>query len=200
VTNQPTTWPVDRLVSCEQEAPQEFASQKEILKYLKGCGYKIEKSALSNHVRRGLLKMKGGVWRLSDVDSYAQLNLQGAGTGQTAADKRTADLMERKLRADIMRTEELATKARLEREVLEGKFISRADVELELAGRAVVLDAGVRGMIKAKAPAWIELVGGAQGRLPDMIEAMVNDFFGLLNDYATTERFQVVFKKNDGGI
>lgn len=182
----------------EQAVPDTFATQQDVLAYLKDGGYKIEKSALSNHVRTRLLIKKQGVFRRQDVDKYA-LRLQSAATGQAAADKKTTELNERKLRADTGLTEEKHLKAKIEREALEGKYILRADLELELASRAVVFDAALRTMIQGQAPGWIELVGGEQGKTPDLIEMMLIAAGDLLSDYATTARFQVVFKGNAEG-
>ncbi|MFA7346889.1 MAG: hypothetical protein WCZ86_03920 [Desulfurivibrionaceae bacterium] len=175
-------------------AAETFATQQEVLAYLvKSGGYKIGKSALSNHVRERRLTKKKGVFSRKDVDSYA-LHLQSAATGQAEADKKTTELQNRKLTAEICRTEEQALKAKIEREALEGKYILRANLELELASRAVVFDAGLRAMIQGQVPAWIELVEGDQAKTPDMIEAMIVSVGRLLSDYASTSRFQVVFK------
>jgi hypothetical protein len=73
--------------------------------------------------------------------------------------------------------------------------VPKEDVELELAGRAAVLDSGIRTLIQSQAPAWIELANGDQARIADLIEAMSNNFAGLLNEYATTERFHVVLQR-----
>lgn len=182
----------------EAEKAESFATQQEVLAYLKAGGYKIGKSALSLHVRARKLIQKQGVFRRQDVDKYA-LHLQSAATGQAAADKKTTELNERKLLADVGLTEEKEKKARIEREALEGKYILRADLDLELASRAVVFDAALRTMIQGHAPGWIELVGGDQGKIPDLIEMMLIATGDLLSDYATTARFQVVFKGNAEG-
>ena len=52
-------------------------------------------------------------------------------------------------------------------------------------------------MIQSQAPTWIELVNGDQAKIPDLIEAMGAASAALLSDYATTARFQVVFKGNE---
>jgi phage terminase Nu1 subunit (DNA packaging protein) len=181
----------------EQAAPDTFATQQDVLVYLKAGGYKIEKSALSNHVRTRLLIKKQGVFRRQDVDKYADLHLQSGATGQKAADKKLAGLQERKLKAETDRTEEQARKAKLEREAMEGKMLPRADVELELAARAVVIDSGISGLIQSHAATWIDLVAGDQAKLPDLTEAMANNFRTLLNEYATTDIIRVVL--NRGG-
>lgn len=175
--------------------PAVFATQQDVLSYLQKRGYKIAKSALSNHVRARLLaKKKGGFSRI-DVDKYAELNLRDALSDQTALDKRTVRLQERKLRAEISRTEEQALKARLERETMEGKLIKLEDVELELAGRAVVLEAGFDHMIYTRAAEWIELVGGDQAMTDRFIASLLEAKNQWLNQYASHDEFVVTITK-----
>jgi hypothetical protein len=176
--------------------PDTFATQQEILTYLKAAGYKIEKSALSNHVRSRLLIKKSGTYRRKDVDNYAGLHLQSGATGQTVADKKTADLQERKLRAEIGRTEEQHKRAIIEREALEGKLIPRAEVELELAGRAVALEAGYDHMVYTMAAGLVELVDGDQAKVDRLITAMLEAKNEWLNQYAGAVDFVVILKKD----
>jgi len=175
--------------------PAQFATQQEVLAYLKAGGYKIEKSALSNHVRTRMLIKKSGAFNRKDVDSYATLHLQSGATGQTQADKKTAELQERKLKAECLRTEEQALKAKIEREAIEGKLIARDDVELELAGRAVALEAGYDHMVYTKAAEWIEICGGDQARADRLINALLEAKNEWLNQYASTADFVVVLKE-----
>lgn len=175
--------------------PDTFATQQDVLAYLKAGGYKIEKSALSNHVLKRKLIRKSGVFRRKDVDSYADLHLQSGATGQTAADKKTIALQERKLKAECLRTEEQALKAKIEREASEGKLIPRDDVELELAGRAVALEAGYDHMVYTMASGLVELVGGDQAKVDRLITAMLEAKDEWLNQYASTADFVVVLKR-----
>jgi hypothetical protein len=176
--------------------PDTFATQQEVLTYLKAAGYKIEKSALSNHVRSRLLIKKAGVYRRKDVDNYSGLHLQSGATGQTMADKKTADLQERKLRAEIGRTEEQYKRAIIEREALEGKLIPRDEVELELAGRAVALEAGYDHMVYTMAAGLVELVDGNQAKVDRLITTMLEAKNEWLNQYAGAVDFVVILKKD----
>jgi len=180
----------------EQTAPATFVTQQDVLVYLKAGGYKIEKSALSNHVRTRMLIKKDGCFKRKAVDSYAELHLQSGATGQTAADKKTTDLMERKLKAECLRTEEQALRAKIEREASEDKLIPRDEVELELAGRAVALEAGYDHMVYTRAAEWIDVVCGDQSRVDRLIGAMLDAKNDWLNQYASTEEFVVAVKKD----
>ncbi len=177
------------------EKTESFPTQQEVLAYLKAGGYKIEKSALSNHVRNRMLIKKSGAFKRRDVDSYATLHLQSGATGQTQADKKTVELQERKLKAECLRTEEQALKAKIEREAIEGKLIARDDVELELAGRAVALEAGYDHMVYTKTAEWIEICGGDQARADRLINALLEAKNEWLNQYASTADFVVLLKE-----
>jgi len=179
----------------EEASPDTFATQQDVLAYLKAGGYKIEKSALSNHVRTRMLIKKNGCFKRKDVDSYAELHLQSGATGQTEADKKTANLMERKLKAECQRTEEQALRAKIEREAVEDKLIPRDEVELELAGRAVALEAGYDHMVYTRAAEWIDVVCGDQSRVDRLIGAMLDAKNDWLNQYASTDEFVVAIKK-----
>ena len=111
------------------------------------------------------------------------------------ADKKTADLQERKLRAEIGRTEEQHKRAIIEREALEGKLIPRDEVELELAGRAVALEAGYDHMVYTMAAGLVELVDGNQAKVDRLITAMLEAKNEWLNQYAGTVDFVVILKK-----
>ncbi|MBV5305576.1 MAG: hypothetical protein J0652_02660 [Desulfobulbaceae bacterium] len=187
---------VEKMTDAATELPLAFATQQLVLIYLKGKGFKVEKSALSNHVRARLLAKKPEGFRLRDVDKYAELHLKDTATGMDAADKRTVDLQERKLRAEIHRTEEQAAKAKIEREMMEGKLINREDVELEMAGRAVVLEAGFDHMVYTRSAEIIELTGGDVQLVDRMIALLMEAKCKWFNQYATTDTFMVTIKRD----
>jgi len=176
------------------EDPAVFATQQEVLAYLQRKGYKVAKSALSNHVRARLLRKKTDGFHRRDVDRYAELQLKQTASGLDAAETRTADLQERKLKAEIKKLEEQAKKAVLEREVMEGKLIARDEVELELAGRAVALEAGFDHLVYSRAAEMVDLVGGDQAKADRLIAVLLEAKNEWLNQYAGTEEFVVELK------
>lgn len=173
---------------------EQFATQALVLTYLQGQGYKIEKSALSNHVRQGLLKKKDGTFLLQDVDEYGQMNLRDTDSGEKASDARTRSLHEQKLKKDIALKQEQFLKARREREILEGKYVLRELVEIEQASRAAVLDNGILNTIRASSAGWIRIVSGDHAKEGELIQAMTAEFMKLINEYAALDTFDVIFK------
>lgn len=177
--------------------PDVFATQQEVLAYLLVRGYKIGKSALSNHVRaRRLARRKDG-FRRRDVDRFAELVLRNAGSGLDAKADRSADLLERKLKAEIRRTEEQAEKARIEREMMEGKLIDREQVEFELAGRAIALEAGFDHMAYTRAAEIVEACGGDHGRLDRVIDVLMDAKNGWLNSFANADDFVITVRRDE---
>ena len=172
-------------------APDVFETQREVLAYLKGQGYKIEKSALSNHVRSRLLTKGKDGYKKKSVDRFAELALKNADTGQRASEAKTADLIERKLRAEIKKLEEHGIIASIERQTKQGKLISVEEVEEGLVGRAMVLEAGYEHMVYTRAAEWVELVGGDQSRTDQLITSLLEAKGEWLNQYAQASEFEI---------
>ena len=179
-----------------EDPPEVFTTQQQVLAYLKDQGYKIGKSALSQHVRAGRLKKKKDGFHRDAVDRFAGLRLRDE-SGLDADGKKNAALMERKLRAEVEKLEEGARKSRMEREACEGKLIARDLVEQELAGRAVALEAGFDHMVYTRAAEWVDLVGGGQEKTPRLIEALLEAKNIWLNTYASLAEFEVVLKDGE---
>ncbi len=173
-----------------------FKKKIDVLAYLVSEGWQISKTALYDACTDGFLRpdKRSGLYEKAAIDRYAKKKLRRQETGQKLDEERE-ERSKRREEAEVRKVEAQAAKAEHELAALEGKFIPRADLDLELASRAVVFDAGLRSMIQAQAPALIELVGGDQAKIPDLIEAMGAATAALLSDYATTARFQVVFKE-----
>ena len=178
----------------KEESGEQFATQALVLSYLKDQGFKIGKSSLSNHVRQGLLRKKEGVFLQADVDDYGRLHLQDSDSGERVSDKKTRSLQMQKLKNEAALKKEQYLKAKLEREIQEGKFVPRDLVGIEQAAKAAVIDAGIVHTIRANSAAWIDLVGGDQAKEGELIQAMIDVFRVLVNEFASTESFTVKFE------
>ena len=174
--------------------PVTFDSLLKVLAYLKADGWKVSKSTLYNHRRQGRIKPDSdGHYPLKSVLRYANAHLPRQTTLKRLADE---ELQRRKAEAELEKIEEQTRLARLRRQVEEGKYILRSDFELELAARAAVFYAGLMQMAQQKAGKWIQLVEGNTKRIPDLIQAIKLSIEELLNEYATTREFHVLFQKD----
>ncbi|MFA5387185.1 MAG: hypothetical protein WC322_02205 [Candidatus Paceibacterota bacterium] len=175
-----------------------YKTKPNILAYLKESGWRVSKTTLHRHCTEGkLLPDKiTGEYKQNAVDRYARTFLKRIDTGKRVSEE--ADkLQSRKAKLEIEKLEEEIHRTRYKREIEEGKYIPRDLFELELSGRAAVLDAGLTHMIQSKAGGWIALAGGDDRRTPDLIRAMLADKDALINEYAKNREYTVEFEADD---
>lgn len=178
----------------KKDQGEKFKTQGQVLIYLKDCGFKVGRSSLSNHVRKGLLKKKDGVFLQEDIDDYGRLHLQDSDSGERVSDKKTRSLQMQKLKNEAALKKEQFLKAKLDREILEGKFMPKDLVGIEQAAKAAVIDTGIVHTIRANAAAWIDLTGGDQAKEGELIQSMIDVFRVLVNEFASMESFNVKFE------
>ena len=95
----------------------------------------------------------------------------------------------------ILKDEEI--KARKFRNAIDsGRYVLREDVELELAGKAVVLESGLKAMILAHAGEFVALVDGDEKKTGELVRALTEELDQALNEFATTREFHVIFQAN----
>lgn len=185
MVNSPGTITEKRLDSTEEV----FKSQREIVRYLDRLGFKISKSKLSRDKKRGLIKVNedGTISKGQIIEYSASLERKGADEAPPAElqAKKTAreiDILE--LRADRIQFEMARDKK---------KYIPRKDFDAELAARAVVLESGLRHFFSVKVREMIALVGGKVEKTADFLQALNDGLDEQLNQYASTDVFQVLF-------
>lgn len=174
-----------------------------VLKYLEAQGWAIEKSTFYNHSNPGhkdggrLNKVKG--WFLkTHVDAYARqylTKLDGAGP----ADDEQSGLQKEKLQGEISYRRIQTEKAQLDLDVQRGKYLPVDQVDLELAGRAGVLDSSYRHLIQSRAPEIVALVGGDQQKTAELVNFILERWDTMLAEFATTREFQVIVKQVQKG-
>lgn len=182
-----------------EEAPR-FKNRIEVADYLQQQGYKVKKSKVYNDVKAGILRVNtDGTVTMSQVDKYINhpksglMRLKQDDGGGLMPSPEIEDLQRQKLQAEITKIEESAKKLAFEREKAEGKHISREFLDMELASRAAVFEAGVKHVVTRKSVEWIRLVNGSMGMADELIEKINIDIDELLNEMASTDRFSVEF-------
>ncbi|HEC04621.1 MAG TPA: hypothetical protein ENI84_00285 [Thiothrix sp.] len=171
----------------------EFKNPTEVYEFLKD-GWKVSKRSVYNHVREGKLRPEaGGGYSLKAVQKYARTWLKPKEMALRADDEELRRMREK---AEIARITEQAKLARIKREREEGLLIPRADFELELAARAAILMAGFEGMINDKAGEIVQLVQGNTDKIAELIRFLRDAYGELMNQYATTKEFHVLFEEN----
>lgn len=168
--------------------PKVFKNLMAVLSYLKGCGFKLQKTKLYNDHTNGLLRVQAdGTVYLADVKGYAQNLSKFTGKFATPEERTTV-----KLEAEINKLHEQVKALQWTREKDSGKYMLRGDFAREMASRAIVLDVGIRQAMRINAAKLIAAVGGNA----ELEDALLNEFDIILdeqmNSYASTKTWQVI--------
>jgi hypothetical protein len=188
---------VSVLSSAVKEKPS-FPNVIAVARHFKDEGLKVGKSKLYKDADKGLLRVQpDGSVLLSDVELYKRAYLtprQKAG-----GDRHIEDLQKEKLEKEIKKLEEQNAKLVWDREKESGKYLLKSDFEMELAARAAVLETSLRQMASLKSYEWIAVCRGDYTKSADMAAMVTAEIGAVLNDYASTERFQVIFVEQGSG-
>ncbi len=175
-----------------------FKTQAAVVRYLVERGYKTSLSTLSYHLKQGHLAKVNGLFPFDLVNRFAETYLKNA-AGHRVGTSELISAKETKTRLEAEKLQEQVHMAKLQRERLQGKYISREEVYLELAARAVVLGNGLSQMIETCGFDIITLVGGDSAKYTDLIAFLQTEIDALLNTYATPDEFEVLFEEAAAG-
>ena len=76
------------------------------------------------------------------------------------------------------------------------KFLPREMVEMEIAGRAGVLDSGFNFVIQSKILELVAIVGGDQKKAPELVDALQKEWNIMLADYARLDDIEIVLSED----
>lgn len=174
------------------EAEKPFPTIAEVLDCLKSDGWKVTKTSLYRHAKEGkLLPRPDGAYAPKDVERYARTFLKQQSTGKKVNEK--LDTLQRERLEKELRSLDLDIKRKERQEEKEsGNLVPREQLDIELATRAGILDAGLRHWIQSHAAEWIRLVGGDTKKVGDLINLMGRDLDEYINAYASTKEYQVM--------
>jgi len=168
-----------------------FSNLQEIVDYLKGEGFRVSRSSIYRHHHEKKIKPgKDGAYPLGVVLKYANRFIKRI-DGASIQSKKTEDLQDRRLKAEIEKLESQARAATIRADVLTGSYVERGLFETELAKRALFLKNDLVSFWHARAGAIIALVNGDSSKIPDLI------FFGSeavdewISRYARDEKFPI---------
>jgi len=170
----------------------QFKTLKDVSRFLISEAWAVSERTVYRHGKAGKIQPDiGKEYSLKAVRRYASRFLMQAATRQKI---NNGNLAKRKQLAEINRIEELGRLAKLKRMAEEDKYILKSDLYLEMASRAAALEAGLKYMINAKAPAWIEMLDGNQKKIGELILTMEGDLNEALNEFASTKEFTIIFE------
>ena len=162
------------------------------VEYLKRNNIRISKTKLYRDADTGKLRVQpDGSILLSDIELYARAYLTPKQKASMNAEIEA--LQKEKLELESNRLREQIAKLVWDREKEAGRYLLRSDFEMELAARAAVLQTTLQQMAATKAYDWIAVCKGEHSKAPDMAAMVKAEIDEALNNYASTDSFQVVF-------
>jgi hypothetical protein len=175
----------------------ESKNKAEILRQLQDLGYEITQRTFYRHCAQGKCrKAENGLYTRRLVKAYVN---SPEGPARTGGDRDDQDgpndvLSIEKYRQEILKIKNHNRMADLEYKKKEGLLIEREALYLELAARVVTLDNGFMQSLEMQAPEIIAAIGGDISRTPEFIAVVTAFWHELLNTYATTDEFEVLFE------
>lgn len=170
----------------------DFKNLKAAADWLRDNGYKVGKTKVYDDAKAGLLPVRDdGTVSARDVAAYAAtLRRKNAPRADVVE-----DLAERKLRAEIRKTEEQAKKISHDRAIAEGKYIPKTEAELARVDILVLLDSNLRAMMDRRIPHYIRLCGGNSDALQELRRVVSEDIDDLFDSLARSEVFVVAYEE-----
>lgn len=182
----------DRMNAPENHTDERcFKNVAEVLGYLVAAGWKTSKSHIYRDWKDKLFLKRDGVFLQKDIDKYAKAHLDRKATGKK--DSEDADLLHRKkaiLEIENLELEKERRRFAHDRDL--GKYVPKEQMEIELAARAGILDAGLKHLIQSRAADWIRTAAGDMKTIGDLINVMTRDLDEHINSYAQARDYEIV--------
>ena len=176
--------------ACDWKQFEDTRNRADVLRFLKKQQWQVTDRTFYRHCKDGKVrKNRNGFYTSRMVKKYAETWLTRP-SGKTVQQE-GEDLLAEKTREEIERIRVDREHRRFKFEVEQKLYLPRADVEAELAGRAIVLDNGLTYLIQANANELIALVGGDQTRSGELVAFLVEKKDRLMNEYAAMGDFVV---------
>jgi hypothetical protein len=164
----------------------------DVLEYLIETGWRVSKPTLyRHHKEKKFTPGTDGIYRRKDIDKYAKTWLKQQATGKKV--KELEDQLQRQiLEEELATAKEKRRKIERENSRADGELIDRREVENWLAGRAGILEAGLKHWIQSGVAEWIRMARGDLKTAGELINTMIRDLDEHINSYAQTKEFEVM--------
>jgi hypothetical protein len=185
---------LDRRAAADAE---QFSTLAEVLDYLQATGWRATKATLYRHKDEGkILPRHDGSYHRRDVEKYARTFLKQQATGKRIQE-RVDELQRKKLEKELQSLDlEISRKTfALERE--QERYIPKGLMDIELAGRAGILEAGLKYWIQFHAADWIRLSEGNIKKVGELIQFMNHGIDEHINEYASVREYRVIFDDDE---
>ena len=178
---------------------QKIETVADVLDYL-APGWKVTKTSLYRHQKEGkFLPQADGTFLQKDIDKYARTWLKQKSTGKRISEK-VDELQRKKLERELQNLDLEYERKKFGFEKDQEKYIPKAMMEIELAARAGILDAGLKHWIQSRAADWIRTVAGDTKRVGELINLMNRDLDEHINSYAASTEYQVIIDAEEEAL
>ena len=178
---------------------EDSKNRADILRQLQDLGYEITQRTFYRHCTQGKCRAgKGGLYTRRLVKAYVEaegLIRHGADPEDTEGPNAALSVEKQRLENEKLRIHNQTAELEFKRKA--GLLIEREALYLELSARVVALDNGFRQAIEIESPALIAALGGDMVRQSEFIELLQGIWNELLNSYATTDEFEVLFESEE---
>lgn len=169
----------------EGEGDRVFRNRIEALEHLQSQGYAIEKSKLYADSKAGRLRLQPDKSvSLRDLERYVKaINLEKP-AAKAAED--VSPILAEKQRHEAGLAREMERERKRKNDLADGLLMPREQVHMELAGRAVAFEAGIKNAISMKLPGILEEVEAvadrtersalAVRRVHELVDEQLNEF------------------------
>lgn len=169
----------------------------DVLTYLKEAGWKVTKTSLYRHHKEGKIAPRAdGTYGQKETDKYARTWLKQQSTGKRLSEK-TDELQRKKLEQELQNEALKYQHKKLRYEKDLGKYVPKEQVELDLAGRAGILEAGLKNWVQSNAAGWIRLVDGDMKKVGELINYVIRELDEHINSYASDLDYHVVIDREE---
>ncbi len=166
----------------------------EVMKKLRREGFKVGKSKLYKDASDGLLRIQSdGSVLEKDIDRYVRIS--GLKKPAEISDAELQGLQKKKSEMEVEKLTAQVTDLKFKQEVAQGRYIPRPEFEMEVAGRAGALDAGLRHRFMSECRDMVDAVAGDVSLVPILQEMLGNMLDEALNEYAGMDNFQIIIEK-----
>ncbi|MDF1578992.1 MAG: hypothetical protein P1P81_11185, partial [Desulfobulbales bacterium] len=174
-----------------------WKSKAAVLRYLKASGWQIEKQTFYNHAKPGHRDFKlaadNGYYTKDRVDKYAREWLVRRDTGLKVAEEEDG-IARIKTEEEIKRIRQDIAIKQYKFDIERKMYIARELLELEIVGRAGVLDSGFNFLIQSRALEMVVMVGGDQKKVPEFIAFIQAEWNKMLAGFARLDNIDAMFE------
>lgn len=173
---------------------QAFKTQTEARVFLNARGFKIGRSAFSNHVSDGLVSANAdGVFEEQALLNYAAAHLENK-AAQVAQGMLEAKQGEVAANEEVKRKQAEWLDLKLARE--RGQLMPREDFNREMAARMQFFAGELRQLAQRVAPLLIAAVGGDEARLPKAVRMLDEEMAAAMDAWSADREFVVALPED----